>query len=66
MSSKDAGLRIRVEKDLRQAFVDACRAQGMAASEVLREFMRLYAEQQHKGMQSSLFPLVDKKSNYSN
>jgi hypothetical protein len=63
--SKDVGIRIRVEKELREAFVNACRNQDVAASEVLREFMRLFAEQQHYGAQSSLFPLLDKKPNNS-
>lgn len=46
MSKKDVGLRIRINKELRQAFVEACQAQDMPASEVLREFMRHFAEQQ--------------------
>lgn len=41
---KDAGMRIRVEKDLREAFVKACGAQGRVAADVLREFMRSFAE----------------------
>jgi len=44
MSKKDAGLRIRVERGLREAFVDACRAEDRHASDVLRDFMRHYAE----------------------
>jgi Ribbon-helix-helix protein len=34
------GLRIRVERPLRQAFVDACRKQDKPAAQVIREFMR--------------------------
>jgi len=49
MSSKDAGVRVRVEKDLREAFVEACRAQGLAASSVLRDFMHAYAERHQNG-----------------
>ena len=45
MTKKDVGLRIRVDKELRQSFVEACRTRDMGASEVLREFMRLYSEQ---------------------
>lgn len=60
--SKDVGLRIRVEKDLREAFVRACRNQDVAASEVLREFMRAFAEHQGGGAQANLFPLIEKKS----
>ena len=38
MSSKDVGLRIRVERELREAFQGACLAENRNASEVLREF----------------------------
>jgi hypothetical protein len=51
---KDAGLRIRVERELREAFVAACQAQGLAASEVLRDFMRAYADKHAQG-QGALF-----------
>lgn len=52
--SKDAGLRIRVEKELREAFVQACRAQDRAASDVLRDFMRSFTQTQQSG-QTNLF-----------
>ena len=39
---KDVGLRIRVQKELRDAFLSACRAQDKPAAQVLREFMRDY------------------------
>ena len=42
MKNKDAGLRIRVERDLRDEFLEACRAQDRPAAQVLREFMRDY------------------------
>jgi antitoxin component of RelBE/YafQ-DinJ toxin-antitoxin module len=40
--SKDAGLRIRIEKALRDRFLQTCRAQDLPAAQVLREFMRRY------------------------
>ena len=55
LKTKDAGLRLRVEKTLRQAFVDACRADGRAAAEVLREFMRAYVAQNQAAAQPDLF-----------
>lgn len=55
MSSKDVGLRIRVEKELREAFQGACTAENRAASDVLREFMRSYADRYLDGRQASLF-----------
>lgn len=41
---KDAGLRIRVQRELREKFLEACRAQDKPAAQVLREFMRQYVE----------------------
>lgn len=46
MGSKDAGLRIRVERTLRDEFLDACRAQDKPAAQIIREFMRSYVAQQ--------------------
>lgn len=60
--SKDAGMRIRVEKDLRSAFVQACRAQDRPAAVVLREFMRAFALTQLSG-QASLFANTKQKPN---
>jgi hypothetical protein len=54
MSSKDAGLRIRVEKELREAFQGACMAENRHASEVLRDFMQTYVERHLRG-QGDLF-----------
>lgn len=54
MTIKDSGMRIRVERDLREAFVQACRAQDRHASDVLRDFMRAFTEKQIQG-QADLF-----------
>lgn len=61
MLRKDVGLRIRVDRDLRDAFVEACRSQDMAASEVLREFMRSYT--QHTNSLEGQLPLPLNKEN---
>ena len=42
MGIKDAGVRIRVEKGLRDRFLETCRRQDMPAAQVLRQFMREY------------------------
>lgn len=55
MSSKDAGLRIRVERELREAFQGACVAENRNASEVLREFMRAFADRHQGGLQPDMF-----------
>ncbi|CUX79969.1 hypothetical protein Ga0058931_0667 [Roseibaca calidilacus] len=39
---KDAGLRIRIDRDLREQFLKACQAEDKPAAQVLREFMRAY------------------------
>ena len=54
MSTKDAGMRIRVERALRDAFVEACQSQGLIAAEVLRDFMRGFAAK-HTTEQALLF-----------
>ena len=41
---KDAGMRIRVEQDLREEFVATCQAKHVPAAQVLREFMRGYVK----------------------
>lgn len=39
---KDVGLRIRVQRELREQFLAVCREQDKPAAQVLREFMREY------------------------
>ena len=39
---KDVGLRIRVQRELREQFLEACRMEDKPAAQVLREFMRAY------------------------
>ncbi|WP_150002881.1 hypothetical protein [Iodidimonas gelatinilytica] len=39
---KNSGLRIRVERDLRERFLEICQQQDRPAAQVLREFMRTY------------------------
>lgn len=45
MAIKDVGLRIRVERPLRDAFLETCREQGTPAAQVIRQFMRGYIDQ---------------------
>lgn len=44
MTTKDAGLRIRIDRNLRERFLDVCRAQDKPAAQVIREFMREYID----------------------
>jgi hypothetical protein len=41
---KDAGMRIRVEPELRNQFVNLCRDNDVAAAQVLRFFMREFVQ----------------------
>jgi hypothetical protein len=58
---KDVGLRIRVDKDLRKSFVEACRVQDLPASQVLRDFMRTFVDRSSDGNQLPL-PLNRKRT----
>lgn len=50
-----SGFRLRVDDQLRQEFISACRAQDRAAAQVLREFMRDYVAKHYGGQQAKLF-----------
>lgn len=41
---KDAGMRIRVEPELREKFVNLCRENDVPAAQVLRSFMREFVQ----------------------
>jgi uncharacterized protein involved in exopolysaccharide biosynthesis len=51
---KDVGLRLRVERDLREEFVEICRSEGKAAAQVLREYMRDYITRNRAAAQQEL------------
>lgn len=38
--NKDTGMRIRVERELRESFLESCREVDRPAAQVIREFMR--------------------------
>jgi hypothetical protein len=50
---KDAGLRIRIQRELRDQFLEACRAQDKPAAQVLREFMRDYVAKHQDSLDSA-------------
>ena len=52
---KDAGMRLRVERDLRREFIETCRPEGKAAAQVLREYMRDYVVRNRSAAQRDLF-----------
>ena len=53
--TKTSALRIRIEPSLHQQFIATCKAQDIKASQVLRDFMRVYVEQNAGGKQTQLF-----------
>jgi len=60
---KDAGMRIRVEQDLREEFIAACQTQHTPAAQVLRQFMRGYvAKAKSKGKQAGAERRMTKKA----
>jgi hypothetical protein len=52
---KDVGLRIRVQRELRELFLAACQAQDKPAAQVIREFMRAYVHT-HGGAAAAVKP----------
>lgn len=52
---KNVGVRIRVERDLRLDFLEACKRSGRSASEVIRDFMKSYVDNELNGRQPDLF-----------
>ena len=49
---KAAGMRIRIEPELRDAFMAACRSHDMPAAQVIRTFIKDYV-QQNQGEEAS-------------
>ncbi|MDA0915737.1 MAG: hypothetical protein O2784_00355 [Proteobacteria bacterium] len=45
---KEAGMRIRVEPELREEFTEACKRQHVPAAQFLREYMREFVKSQPK------------------
>jgi predicted DNA-binding protein len=45
---KDSGLRIRIERDLREKFLKICKEQDRPAAQVIREFMRAYISEHQR------------------
>jgi hypothetical protein len=62
MAVKNVGLRIRVERDLRDQFLEACRAQDKPAAQVIREFMREYIARNKTDPQGTLFPFEPERT----
>lgn len=53
---ENSGFRIRIDRELRDQFVAACKARDQTASQVLRAYMRDYVESATEVAQKELFP----------
>lgn len=42
MNKKDVGMRIRLDRELRDEFVSVCQNQDKPAAQIIRDFMRAY------------------------
>ena len=60
---KDVGMRIRVEPELREEFVDICKQKDVPAAQVIRTFMREFIQTNAavKTPAKSRAQLLDKK-----
>jgi hypothetical protein len=56
---KTVGLRIRIEPELRKAFLEACRRSDQKAAQVVRGFMRRYVDEQESLAQMDMFASDD-------
>ncbi len=61
--SKSANYRIRVEPDLHQEFLDACKSEDRPAAQVIREFMKGYVNKHRAAQQADLF-VAEQPKNY--
>lgn len=53
--AKTAGLRIRIDPDLHRRFLDTCKAHDVAASQVLRDFIRQFVSTHEQTAQMDFF-----------
>lgn len=65
-SLKDAGLRIRVDRTLRDEFLTVCREQDKPGAQVIREFMREYVRQHKEATELTPAPSKPSKRELSN
>ncbi|MEM7563090.1 MAG: hypothetical protein AAF353_08590 [Pseudomonadota bacterium] len=56
---KTAALRIRIEPELHESFLDTCRARDISASQVLREFMKHFVSTHGRTPQLDFFQESD-------
>jgi len=60
MTDKSSNFRVRLDPELHEQFLATCKGLDIPASQVIRQLMRSYIEQNHDKAQS---PLFNKNSN---
>lgn len=50
MMTKESGLRIRIQRELREQFLDVCHVQDKPAAQVIRAFMREYIARHNRNL----------------
>ena len=53
---KDSGMRIRVEQQLREDFLAACKSDDVPAAQVIRRFMKEYIEKARQHSEAATRP----------
>jgi hypothetical protein len=59
MARKDVAFKLRIEEELRRAFLEVCREEDRPAAQVVREFMRGYVAD-HRAA-SQVEPISERK-----
>ena len=55
MARKAVAFKIRIEEELRRAFVAVCKSADRPAAQVIREFMRDYVQKKRRKIQPGAF-----------
>lgn len=66
MARKDFAFKIRIDEELRRAFVEACREQDRPAAQVVREFMRRYVAGETEFPAPTVQPKVNTRNTKAN
>jgi hypothetical protein len=59
MNKKDVGMRIRLDRELRDEFVSVCQNQDKPAAQILRDFMRAYVRKHQVASAAASTPKLE-------
>ena len=66
MARKDVAFKIRIDEELRRAFVEACREQDRPAAQVVREFMRRFVAEEAEYIVQTAQPKANTRNTKEN